>query len=222
MSHLERVTRSPRFNRVFQKPFELVCLKGSGQTVNVPQDRKGWDAVLELVEENASSECPAIQDNMKEEILDNAAKIRRKSSSFPVHCECRLLEYFARTELEAPPVGYIGVSKLSCVACQAVFASWNKRSKNRQYRCRGCSGRWYSPWAMPRGFPMTKTEADALLDTVRQKLSQSFCETFSSAVNDRMSDSSMEPVNNQAPQQPVKEEHAMELFTSLRKYYPPE
>lgn len=80
---------------------------------------------------------------------------------------------------------------------------------------------------IPRGpcqgvFSMTKTEADALFDTVRQKLSQSSCETFSSAVNDRMSDSSMEPVDNQAPQQPVKEEHAMKLFTSLRKYYPPE
>ena len=48
-----------------------------------------------------------------------------------------------------PAFSYIGVSKLSCSACQMWIDGYNKRG-GREFYTRGSHGKWYWPWALPR------------------------------------------------------------------------
>ncbi|PUU81811.1 hypothetical protein B9Z19DRAFT_1062375 [Tuber borchii] len=48
-----------------------------------------------------------------------------------------------------PPFNYIGVSKLSCAACQMWMDGYNKRG-GKTFYTRGSHGKWYFPWATPR------------------------------------------------------------------------
>ena len=48
-----------------------------------------------------------------------------------------------------PPFSYIGVSKLSCRACQMWIQCYNAQG-GREYYTRGSHGKWYWPWGMPQ------------------------------------------------------------------------
>jgi len=47
------------------------------------------------------------------------------------------------------PFSYIGVSKLSCSACQMWIEGYNKKG-SPMFFTRGSHGKWYFPWAIPR------------------------------------------------------------------------
>jgi len=48
-----------------------------------------------------------------------------------------------------PVFSYLGVSKLSCSACQMWIDAYNERGGPKFYT-RGSHGKWYWPWAIPR------------------------------------------------------------------------
>lgn len=48
-----------------------------------------------------------------------------------------------------PPFSYVGVSKLSCSACNIWIEGYNKKYGPMFYT-RGSHGKWYFPWAIPR------------------------------------------------------------------------
>ena len=48
-----------------------------------------------------------------------------------------------------PPFSYIGISKLSCSTCQIWIEGYNEKVGPGFYT-RGCHGKWYFPWAIPR------------------------------------------------------------------------
>lgn len=162
--NLELATRSQRFYPVFKKSnFEVVCLDNAGATVAAPQDAERWGQVFDMAE-NASYSDFDRQEATKDTIVDKAtSKFKPRmqgqatSPTFaPVHCECRLLQYLACSDMDPRPVRHIGVSKLSCAACTAVLSSWNQlqnRSMSRQhYMTRGSSRKWCWPWAIPRNW----------------------------------------------------------------------
>jgi len=69
----------------------------------------------------------------------------------PVHCECVLVHYFNDPTVasdEIPPINFLGVSKLSCIAC-ARFIEASNKYRNRKFYTRGCRGKLYFPWALP-------------------------------------------------------------------------
>lgn len=108
-------------------------------------------------------------------------------------------------------MSYIGVSKLSCAACDAVFSAWNTQS-SRKYFCRGSHGKWYFPWAVPTGWNPSAVSDDVMIERtygiIAAHLSRSW-HSFGMATR-RFSDSSVpstvEPPNIE-PDAAYKEAH---------------
>jgi hypothetical protein len=91
---------------------------------------------------------------LKEKYLDNDPFGNKDFVKAPVHCECALIYHFnkpAKPETtDIPPVGYLGVSKLSCSACKMFIDVWNQNNPHgRKFLTRGSHGKCYFPWALP-------------------------------------------------------------------------
>lgn len=86
-----------------------------------------------------------------------------------VHCECALIADFnldVHPDLE--PFRYIGVSKLSCAACNLWINAFNM-THHAQYHTRGTHGKWYPKWAMP-----TSLQTNDILGSMREVLEDAY------------------------------------------------
>lgn len=125
IEELARFTRSPRHYRVLKKgDFNVVCLKAAAHPFDVPESETEWVSILENALQTTS---PGYERNGESgRCIRQAVEghQRQARSGIPVDCECRLLQHFSTKEFAFPnarPMSYIGVSKLSCPACAAVF-----------------------------------------------------------------------------------------------------
>ncbi|KAF8542618.1 hypothetical protein BDD12DRAFT_823914 [Trichophaea hybrida] len=144
ISKLGRFSRSPRMYRLFAKKLTIIALSGPSQLVKLPTKENDWEQVFQ----NALSTGGFAFVSSPIEIINSAMKqFPRCQMSCRVHCECLILWHFSRMP-KVKPVNYIGVSKLSCAGCSAVFEAYNTY-RTTKYYTRGSHGKWYFPWLMP-------------------------------------------------------------------------
>jgi hypothetical protein len=140
------LTRDKRKFRLLQSAvFEVIPVHGQTHAVALPKSRDGWNEVVRTALEETNTGW--IEES--EEISEKAAKAYLPSRS-TVHCECNILRFFGTNSIKPRPVDYIGLSKLTCAGCAAVFRAWNA-TNCVQLSCRGSHGKFKYPWAMPRG-----------------------------------------------------------------------
>jgi hypothetical protein len=108
----------------------------------------GLETVNPDTPENPNIGDPQI---LKKKYLDNNDPFGSKGFvKAPVHCECALIYHLNKPATNIPPVGYLGVSKLSCSACKIFIDVWNQNNtRGRKFLTRGCHGKYYFPWALP-------------------------------------------------------------------------
>lgn len=83
-----------------------------------------------------------------------------KAKGCGVHCECFLLQQFA-SDMSA--FRYIGVSKLSCYACENFFQAYTSTfGSSRAFYTKGCHGKLYPKWVAPH---LTSAQDDKQLRT---------------------------------------------------------
>jgi hypothetical protein len=159
---LAKNAHSPRLRRhFFGKIFSVEAIPPTPSNVNRPQsslenlvadalsDRgfKTLDALGKAIDINPTT--------LKEEYLDNDDPFGNKTFvKAPIHCECALIHHFNKPDKRdttgIPPVGYLGVSKLSCSACKIFIDVWNQtNTRSQNFLTRGSHGKCYFPWALP-------------------------------------------------------------------------
>ncbi|KAG2078627.1 hypothetical protein BDR04DRAFT_1226565 [Suillus decipiens] len=78
------------------------------------------------------------------------AKFLTRSITNKIHCEALLLRYHSLNP-PFPPFNYIGVSKLSCYPCYALFHAFNKSvGQGHKYFVKGCHKKLYRNWILPK------------------------------------------------------------------------
>jgi hypothetical protein len=193
ISQLELFTRSPRLCRIFKKhSFKIICLDEEQTTIELPTSYPGWREVLK----NALHTAGFKTNEQSQRIVEGAVRSKVAKQARPqcsVHCECKILKYFASQNLKPRPISYIGVSKPSCAACASVFAAWNAQHPSVKYLCRGSHGKWYFPWAVPTGWTGTPAKDDSnILGAIYAKIADQFAHALNEVgwAERRMSDSS--------------------------------
>jgi hypothetical protein len=184
MFELQRFTRSPRFYRLFKKTLSVIKLSDQSKRVHLPPSRQAWAATVHNAFRSAGIEIP--RKFSVQETSEFLAKYYSpsKSRSISSHCECKLLQYFVTQRHSIPPINYIGVSKLSCAACQAVFDAYNLQTANKKHRyyTRGSHEKWYFPWCLPDlDFPGGMFNMESFRASVYQKLAGAYAEYIESA-----------------------------------------
>ena len=91
-----------------------------------------------------------------------------------IHCECRLALHFLTQPPSLPrPYSYIGVSKLSCRACDIFLTAVNRVFRSN-FTTKGSYLKWYYPWRFP-AFPRRGTEvAEAMYKELCRVFSRSY------------------------------------------------
>jgi hypothetical protein len=107
--------------------------------------------------------------------------------SAPVHCECLVALYLLRESHRlSHAVRYIGVSKLSCLACCAFLDSL--RNHGIAFNTKGCHGKAYFPWK----FPITDLQNADLDDSKASAITESFLSIVTSLYSNRLIESDRE------------------------------
>ncbi|KAG2361590.1 hypothetical protein BDR07DRAFT_1461370 [Suillus spraguei] len=98
----------------------------------------------DAIEEAASSIISAFPPSFAD------AKPLTRSITNKIHCEVLLLWYHSLNPT-FPPLNYIGVSKLSCYPCYALFHASNKSvGQGHKYFVKGCRSKLYRNWILPK------------------------------------------------------------------------
>jgi len=69
------------------------------------------------------------------------------------------------------PFSYIGVSKLNCYPCSLWIKGFNSLETQKFYT-KGCHGKWYWPWVMPR------IESDQVGEFMAERISEKYIQTL--------------------------------------------
>ena len=180
---LERFARSPRMHRILKKKLQVETLDPTPQQINLPSTRVLWQQLFDGV-----MDICGMQPNPKLSagLIDQVSRTFEGSQvgQAPVHCKCRILEHFTSQKHKVPPVSYIGVSKLSCAACSAIFDASNAETHHRFYT-HGSHSKWYFPWGMPA---VGDKVASAAYSTLARQLGNSL--SSMGIAHRRLSDSS--------------------------------
>jgi hypothetical protein len=129
------------------KPFRSPC--------RMPPTPEAWERIIREALEAAPINNPC-EDAIRALTRDLSDKWRTPRMTMFVHCELVLAVHFREEKKSQPnllnPVQHIGVSKLSCQACNVFLEVFNSTAKpgDPRFVTRGCHGKSYFPW----GFPM--------------------------------------------------------------------
>lgn len=119
----------------------------SGKKIPLPTSTAAWQSFL-------TSTC-ASTDIVEEDswIERESERLHNKYKGHPSkpcgHSECSLVAYLETTHDLTPPLSYIGISKLCCIACTLWLTQFNARG-GRQYYTRSTHSKWYFPWTPPK------------------------------------------------------------------------
>ena len=146
IAHLARFSRSPRMRRVLRHRLRVVRLSQPPQVAVLPSRRATWNHVCRDILKS----CQLDGDPASvAAVTTRAARcFRADRYAAPVHCECRILCYFAAAQHAVPPISYVGVSARSCASCAAVFAAHNL-AHDKKYFTHASRGTFSFPWALP-------------------------------------------------------------------------
>lgn len=182
IEELARFTRSTRYYRILKKGnFKVVCLNAAAYPFPVPGSKVEWTSVFEsaLQSSSAGYERNKEYGHFIRQVIESHQNKTGKRQ-YPVHCECLLLQHFSTEGFISPnprPVSYIGISKLSCPACAAVFNAWNQISNN-QFQYHGSHGKWYPPWAVPRAWGKQIKNQPSLFNAIYDEVARLFISTL--------------------------------------------
>jgi len=106
-------------------------------------------------------------------LFRNLAKCQGIPCTARVHCECALIGYLrSLPPSQSPPLGYLGVSKLSCKACTIYIEACNTTwagARHANFYTRGTHQKWHYPW----GFPASDNSvADAFCGLVEAEITE--------------------------------------------------
>ena len=152
---LARYAYLPRLRRHFyNKEFTVETVYQPCVTVVMPK-AQDWERVVA-----DALKFPNLLANLNSKLICFFETLKSKPGYLgtlqaPVHCECALITHYQNSlnsRSLVAPLGYIGVSKLSCKACVLFFEASNKVGSSR-FCTRGSHQKWYFPWAMPNCEP---------------------------------------------------------------------
>jgi hypothetical protein len=154
IAELESAARSTRLYRLFRKKLIVEIVDYPRIRVTLPTSKDAWTALINTASNSAHAPKRIGPQVVHKTAAALATRFSNKSVSCEIHCECKILQHFTTTTttFKIKPINYIGVSKLSCVGCAAVFASYNKLQDSRTHRfyTRGAHSKWYFPWVLPK------------------------------------------------------------------------
>ena len=172
---------SPRLQAIFQFHLSISTVPRQTRTVKLPESQGEWKLFLQVA---AAKKLPWQLGD-----AGNLAETFRKNICVcSVHSECALIQHLTIKHNDSwdnvPAFGYIGVSKLSCIACHIWLESFNEVGQWRFYTS-GSSRKWYWPWAMPTkegffeavmdGEPSEEVELEKSLgETIAGKISREY------------------------------------------------
>ncbi|KAG0126293.1 hypothetical protein HOY82DRAFT_629017 [Tuber indicum] len=136
---------SPRLRPALQYRMSICAVLGRAQNVKLPASEDEWKSFLKVA---SGVEGPWQEDDA----MELFKKFGSREWECPVHCECGLIQFLQTNHGDSwdnvPAFGYIGVSKLSCIACRVWIEAFNELGGPKFYT-RGSHGKWYFPWGMP-------------------------------------------------------------------------
>ncbi|KAA8913392.1 hypothetical protein FN846DRAFT_988545 [Sphaerosporella brunnea] len=138
--------------RLFQKKLFVEIVDYPRMRVTLPTSKDAWATLIDTALNSAKPLKPIEPQVIQNTVVALSTRFSDKSVSCEIHCECKILQRFTTTAYKIKPINYIGVSKLSCIGCAAVFDSYNELQNSRGHRfyTRGAHGKWYFPWFLPK------------------------------------------------------------------------
>ena len=180
---LQKAANSPQCKRLFAFAFKVNPLPAQEFTAkSVPQTSKEWETILEkallfrnLHKHRTQGSFVIDIKKVKEDTAYMATEaIKHK---LVVHCEVKILTHIFKTEAEISGTPkaytYIGVSKLSCLGCQAFFESFND-IHGTSFTIKGSHSKSYWPWQ----FPLSFAEKDAVLFRTYWSIAEHWVESY--------------------------------------------
>lgn len=172
---------SPRLYQkyIINTNIEVACLENNQRKIQLPSHEQ-WPFIAEkiLVAQGATS--------LLSDISKDVEKIPgfQLQTSFPgntvqgkIHCECKLALHLVETScsgLSALP--YIGVSKLSCLACWEFLSSLRKI--DHIFYVKGSHSKAYFPWKFPEvemgNARLRQEERDQILNYLYSSLADTY------------------------------------------------
>ncbi|KAA8896161.1 hypothetical protein FN846DRAFT_921812 [Sphaerosporella brunnea] len=153
IAELESAACSTRLYRLFRKKLFVEIVDHPRMTVTLPTSKDAWVTLIDMALNTAQPLKPIEPRVIQSTAAALSTRFSDKSVSCEIHCECKILQRFATTTTyKIKPINYIGVSKLSCTGCTAVFDSYNElqNSQGHRFYTRGAHGKWYFPWFLPK------------------------------------------------------------------------
>jgi hypothetical protein len=183
--------------RILKNDFSVACLGSISTMATLPATKNGWLHTFGQAIEISGYD----QKDNSEKVIDRTLEAGFYGKiQCPVHCECHLLMHFSRKCIKVPPLSYMGVSKLSCAGCAAVFEAWNSVVPSH-FSVRGSHGKRSFPWAFP---PIRGSTQDKITGIAYGTLATPFGEAMFSFGYARqrpsdscvgIADSSLQPTN---------------------------
>lgn len=145
-------------------------LRNSPRTIHLPQSDEWGPLSRQILMENLDeSECDEIKDSDTPVPKLEEDYKEKKSVQAPIHCECLLaLHHIEEQKKGIPSIPYIGVSKLSCLACWKFLTSL--RHAGRLVYTKGSHGKANFPWKYP------DTEINQAIPDLKAQVLRSFCD----------------------------------------------
>jgi hypothetical protein len=152
IAQLESAARSTRLYRLFRKKLFVEIVDYPRMRVALPTSKDAWTTLIDTALHSAQPLKPIGPKVIQSTAAALSTRFSDKSVSCEIHCECKILQRFTTTAYKIKPINYIGVSKLSCAGCAAVFESYNELQNSREQRfyTRGAHGKCYFPWFLPK------------------------------------------------------------------------
>ena len=136
---------SPRLRYALKYHMSTATVPEQTRTIAVPKSQEQWERFLEV----AAAKKLRWQ---KGEAMKLTKRFRENIRVCSPHCECVLTQYLTTRHGDSwdnvPAFSYIGVSKLSCSACQVWLEAFNEVSL-RKFYTGGSHRKWSWPWGMP-------------------------------------------------------------------------
>jgi len=155
---LLQAANSPQCRHLFTYEFNVKALaKEASEAHSVPETAEQWETVLEkaLLFRNIN------KNDGQGNFLIDIKKVKKDTAymasgeitrNLIVHCEVKILTdiFENETEITGTPKAYtyVGVSKLSCLGCQALFRAFNAKHGTK-FTTKGSHSKSYWPWQFP-------------------------------------------------------------------------
>lgn len=146
--HIETLLKlaySPRFRSTLEYRINITSVPNENRMVQLPASEEQWRLFLKTA-------CQQSYDWHEAEALKLSQRFGTGKYSCTVHCQCKLIQHLQIKRQDqwdkVPPFSYIGMSKLTCAACNIWIKAFNKQG-GRQFYSRGSGSKWAWPWGMP-------------------------------------------------------------------------